>query len=266
MNPRDLITKQDVEKVLKQDKGEEAKVKEFKYQDFTKKGDNFTCLVTRVIVDNMIGIENYRTTYVVKINPCRSKLFKQMSEVLFRKEIGFYTKILPLLNAELQRVDEPELKLPRFIYCVSDPSKEIMYFRDLQREDFKLYGRKEYLDCTYVQLVLKELARFHAASVLLFTRYERSPECLLEKFPFLEDAYELMKREKSAILYEFSIPNFLETAACIAERLPGYEHLAEKLRNKKVDAIAIYNAQMTTAPQFQTLVHADFWNNNFLFK
>ena len=267
MSSNGLIVQRDVEIALRNDKGDEAKLKAFVVKDFMKKGQNLAGHVTRVIVDYTIGIENFRTSYIVKMNPCRSNLFKIFTEVLFRKEIGFYTKILPVLNEELGKVSERPLKVPRCLLSLSEPSREVMYFEDLQRQDFVMHNSKQCLDKDHVTIMLKELARLHAASVLVLLKPEYRPEHMLENFPFLEFLDNMLDRENSPLKFYQALPDQYASAATVAENSDGYEGVASKIKSKVANATeTLFSQVKTTEPQFLLLAHMDCHNNNFLYR
>ena len=89
--PRDLIRQQDVEITLKLDQGAQASLDSFEIQDFTKKGDNNACVVTSILVKYTKISRQYKTSYVVKLNPLRKGVPEGVMEVVFDKEIGFFT-------------------------------------------------------------------------------------------------------------------------------------------------------------------------------
>ena len=266
MSPAELIVKEDVEIALATDKGKDAVLHNFYIENFLSKGESYAAFATRVVVDYTVDGSEHRTSYVAKTNPCRPPVFKEVSEVLFRKEIGFYSQILPLLNDELKRINEPYLKMPRYFHSVSEPSKEVLYLEDLRREGFSMHNPKKILDNDHIELLLRELARFHAASTLLLSRNDFTAEHLLENFPCLEDYEEQIEREGSELTFDKALPYLFECGALIADRMKKYGDLAKKIRAMVNNVGELFKAQYTSKPEFQTLIHTDFWNNNFLFR
>ena len=108
--PHELIKEEDIRKVIAKDKGEKSALVDFTIKDFTSKGDNFTSFVTSVEVNYTRNYKTNKTSYVVKVNPCKSANFNIMVNTLFWKEISFYSHMLGLLNAELTRIDEEPLR------------------------------------------------------------------------------------------------------------------------------------------------------------
>ena len=109
--PHQLIRSDDVLNALKADLGEQVKLNSFKIIDFLKLGENFTSLVTSEKVVYSSNGQEGETSYIVKVNPCKSENFNILVNVLFGKEAQFYFKLLPLLNAELAQVGETPLRV-----------------------------------------------------------------------------------------------------------------------------------------------------------
>lgn len=267
ITPHDLVKRTDVEKVLKTDIGQNAELVEFKMVDFTQIGDNYACVVSSVVVKYRYKDKELETSYVVKLNPCRGKMLAAMSETVFKKETGFYTDILPLLNEELVRISERPLRVPRHFYSVSDLEAEVIYLEDLRTSGYKLFPRKKGMDAEHTRLVLQELARLHAASTLLMSRGEYLNADMLEKIPALFEPTTAMEAGDDSLKFKDLMAYQMESGIKIAQQCKGYEKVAEYLASIKYDADdLLMDLIQKTKSQFNVICHGDPWTNNFLFR
>ena len=268
ITPHDLVKRADVEKALKADKGSTVELIDFKIVDFTQKGDNYACVVSSVVVDYRCNEEHLKTSYVVKLNPCRGKAMAAMSEVVFKKETGFYTDLLPLLNAELIRINEQPLRVARHFHSVKEPESEVIFLEDLRTSGYKLFPRKKGMDAKHTGLILQELARLHSSSVLLMSRGEYKGADMVEKIPILfEPIVALNEGEEEGIKFKDILPQQLDTGISIARLCKEYEKVVEYFTDIRDDcADRLLKLVLDTKPQFLMVTHGDCWTNNFLFR
>ena len=235
--------------------------------DFTKKGDNYACVVSSVAVNYRCNGKHLKTSYVVKINPCRGKAFGSMSELAFIKETGFYVDLLPLLNAELIRINERPLRVARHFHSVTESGSEVIFLEDLRTSGYKLFPRKKGMDAKHTRLILQELARLHSSSVLFMSRGEYIGADMVQKIPILFDAILALEAKKEGLKFRDIIQQQLDTGIGIAKMNKGYAKVAEYLsdiRENCGDLLA--KLLQDTKPQFLMVTHGDCWTNNFLFR
>lgn len=259
--PKDLIKREDIEQAVRAERGPQAVLKSYVIKDFTSVGDNYNCVVTSVIVRYETTNGCHDTSYVVKLNPRGPEGF--IAEFMFKKEIGFYNEILPLINEELVKVDETKLRMPRCFHCVAKESEEVMYLEDLRRSGYKMLDRKKVLDQEHVNLILKELARLHAGSLLVMARKEFEGEDILQQFPSLIEAFNPYATEGNR---NEMFLQAIENMAKIAENSSGYEFVAKFLREKKASALEDFVDQISPKDPFRVICHGDSWSNNFLYR
>ena len=189
-----------------------------------------------------------------------------MINALFRKEYSFFSEILPLLNAELSRIDETPLSVPKCFFYTDIEGEEAMYFEDLRLYQYKMYDKRKSMDEDHSRLVVKELAKLHASSVLLFSRGSYLGKDMLETFPDLINWSDAVENSGGKPVLKDLVSSFLETAAAIASRCKGYEKVAKSIRSLRKTSRDHYEEQMSTTKQYQVLYHGDCWTNNFLFR
>ena len=265
IDPHDLINVKDVSITLRNDKGTNAKLKKITIKDFTKKGDNYGCIVTSVNVSYIENGLDKETSYVAKLNPRRSAGFDK-SKLMFKKEIGFYTEILPLLNEELKGVNEPALRIPKCFHCVTEELLEVIYLEDLRTLGFKMCDRRKGMNKDQTDLIVIELARFHAASSLLMDRGEYQGCDMVEKFPVLHECYDSLMDECDPVNMNTFLVGFINLDVKIAEKLGGYEEVKQFLLERAKDGRSLLLEQLKCKDQFKVICHGDCWNNNFVFR
>lgn len=263
LTPHDLVKADDVQKALLSEMGPQAVMESFKIEDFTAKGDNYACVVSSVRVTYKKDNDVQETSYVVKLNPCRGQVgMGAMSEVMFSKETGFYVEILPKLNLELQKIGISPLKLPRYYHSVTGKEQEVIYLEDMRRHNFRMCDRKKGMDDKHVILILKELGKLHAGSVIWMSKDEFIDVDILKKYPVLTEAFDEMMPE---VTMDDMFASYLDKSAFIAEKNEGYGYVGDYLRSIKKDVSAEFK-RMLEVSDFKVICHGDCWNNNFLFK
>ena len=190
-----------------------------------------------------------------------------MISVIFDKECQFYSQIAPRLNKELESVGETSLKIPKFYHSMTEPGKEIIYFEDLRRLGFSMFDRKKGLDRLHTNLVLRELGRLHASSLILFHKNQLKGNAILKHFPSLEDAlFKMFPDESDSMNMNSIYSSSFSTAAEIIDGIEGYEYAVKFLRSKMNSCKDIMMDMLKTEDNMKVLCHGDCWNNNFLFK
>jgi len=259
----DIITAEAVTAALTADKGAQAKLKSFKVSDFTAKGDNYATFVTSVMVEYCVENEVQNVSYVVKCNPQNS--MESMSDSIafvFRKETMFYEQLLPELNAILKSLNLPELSVPQFYYASAETNRDLMFLEDMRKKDFKMYDRRKGLDKDHAMLVLKEMARLHAAGKILLERGNK--EQILKKFALDEDVYDKFPQLDN-MYTEWFKSIFMNISSTIAE-VEGYEKAAKSLEVLAPQGFSLLAQGVKPVEPFSSLCHGDFWTNNFLFR
>lgn len=264
MTPHDLIKRDYVETALKVDKGEDAKLLTYKIVDFTSKGDNYACFVTSIDVKYRREGTESNITYVVKCSPClQNELFKEFSKGLFSKEANFYKELLPMLNKQLLNVGHDNLRLAKYLFSTLTEHEEIIILKDLRPDGFKMFDRLKGMDKTHCLLVLNELGRFHAASVLLQNELS---EPINEKYEFLNPDFTSLGSKVTNEQFENMFQGYFESGAQMAEKIGGYDFVSSWLRKNQAKAPVMFKESIDRNPPFVVVCHGDCWNNNLLFK
>ena len=264
LTPQDTITEESVKKVLAADKGNDVHLKSWKVVDFTKKGDNYACVVTSVEVKySGENEEEHSVTYVVKLNAQVSFAgMPDFSPVLFQKEGRFYQEIAPAVNQVLISAGQEPLHVPKCFLVVLDAKKEQIYFEDLRGKGYQMSDRRKGMDEAHASLVLHELARLHSASYIMMDQFSKEPAT--SRFDFL--AMELLdfSIEGGAIMKGIFESSF-DNSKMMLEKVEGYEKAITWLEQLKHDLDSVVPAGLKSE-RFNSINHGDCWNNNILFR
>ncbi|XP_063889126.1 uncharacterized oxidoreductase dhs-27-like [Scylla paramamosain] len=260
VTPVSLVTANRVRAALMSDKGAAAQLTAWKVVDFTKKGDNYACLVTSVEVNYEIDGKSSEVVYVVKINSGKTFGNNDLIEIAFQKECKFFLDIAPQINSVLKEIGQREINVPKCFHASLEKGKEVIFLEDLRARGYKMADRKQGLDKAHTTLVLMELARLHAASVLL--QNKTPDEDLGEKYPYLKIGmaycirnYDAMKNmiKESAVL-----------AQTITKKVGGYERVTAWIDTIIPKLRDIFEQLECGEPK--VVCHGDCWINNLLFR
>lgn len=248
--------------ILRHKEGQEVSVQQLRVVKAVGKGENYASLLLRVGVDFTVEGTDHKprtTSLIVKCFPLGelTQVFIRESGI-FERELKMYTSTLPAIHAILDEAFPPQH--PRFfgtaLHC---DREEVIVLEDLRESGFRMCNRQAGLDLEHSELVLRNLARLHAASVLL---HARDPQAVGS---YTDIMYKAEKRDQ---LDKFITPT-LESFAKIADgwtdsATAGY---AEKMRQFNKAALDKVIAAVQPSKTFlNVLNHGDCWVNNCMFK
>lgn len=224
----------------------------------TAKGENYASTMTRVRVKyTNPGQRNLQSgSFLIKSNVENDEYTSgKLSDCdVFSREMEIYSKIIPKLRKILQSKDLDEELVPRIIDI--DYAHDSIMFEDLTARSFVPADRVKGFDMAHAKMVLRKLAKWHAASAVLghaepeiFQSYDRG----------------LMTRRTDVHVPYYE--NSLRFCASAVSRLPGYEKYASKmfkLQNKLVELGR--RAFDRRNDRLNVFVHGDLWITNVLFK
>lgn len=248
-----------MKEALKAHKGGEARLTSWQIKDFTSKGDNYASVVSSVELDFDLNGNDESITYIVKINPCHGmESFEETTHTIFLKEAEFYIKLLPQLNGVLREHELSPLAVPECHYGTLEKKKELIFLEDLRPRGFRMFDRRKGLDVAHASLVLKELARLHAASLLLQKKDpEYSKDTLLHRgwINITDDGFGMLQ----------VLEGVMDTGIMMLKKVGGYESSITWAESTKSKLREIFEKQMEPC-KHQVICHGDAWNNNLLFK
>lgn len=300
----DWLTPAFIEKHLKiHYKNEAIKVRSCYVQSATSKGENFASQIYRVKIcfvgdDNASGqVNSSQLIFAFKwINLSFSNYFQLVTQNLilktsltagfafecllahnvYDKEIEFYGKIVPQINALLRKLNDSDDFVAETI-GVCDVNKA-MIFEDLTVKGFRMAAIQQGFSVVEAKIILRKLAKFHACcSVLqanqpeIFVNYKHGEwtatqksttfiEFFLPNFMFFHSNVGAISRASNVFhnFYYFHLDALIEAIAEWPES-SRYVTKLQKLRPNVVER----GCQMFDAnpKHFNTLNHGDFWLN-----
>ncbi|XP_045586396.1 uncharacterized protein [Procambarus clarkii] len=265
VRPQNNITEAHVKAALTADKGSEADLVSWSVKDFTHKGDNYATIVTSISVKFSLAGQEQTTSYVVKLNPKRpiGQDFSAFTLAIFYKEAEFFQEILPLLNSELTVRGLQGLRVAKWFYTSLEKDKEMIFLEDLRSRGFKMFDRKKGMDVAHATLVLKELARLHAASLLL--KATAPEQDLADRFTHIKvDWINYSQNSKKMINEMFS--GLFANAEALVHDIEGYEVAEQWLAAYKNNSADLLERSLGRSLKFDVICHGDCWNNNVLFR
>ena len=265
-SPYCIINFENLEKVIKINLGKNYSLITFKFEDFTKKGDNYASFVTNIIatVKSDKNENNEDISYIAKINPIKgAEMVSGVINNFFIHEGEFLYNVCPPLNETLDKLIETPLNMPKCFFKSFIPNNEHLINEDMRAKGFKMINRKKGLDKKHTLLVLNELAKLHA-TCYIFEKKSCIP--LEEKFQFLKNDSVYIKESFNAYcsLIDGEVQNIID----ILYEIKMYEQCIPILNamNKKSKEIYLEQCIRSCPSKFRTITHNDCWINNFLFK
>ncbi|XP_042858440.1 uncharacterized protein LOC122244565 isoform X2 [Penaeus japonicus] len=260
-----LLTEDKIKSALESDRGTEAELLSWTIKDFTKKGDNYACFVTSVEVQYRLGGKERTTSYVAKLNPCRTnEALNEMMGKIFYREGTVFTKVIPAMNEILTQKGCPPIAAAKCFFCSLEKGAETLLLEDLRPRGFKMWDRRRGIDVAHARLVLQEIGRLHAASLLL--EADLPDKNILHTY----DLYDFfMSSESTKKMFGAMVVGQLDATARILEKFPKYERVCqwlEKIKHTSMDTFLEMLDPANYKPPFFVLNHGDCWNNNLLFR
>ncbi|CAB3237804.1 unnamed protein product [Arctia plantaginis] len=231
---------------------------EYKVDYISGKGGNFTSNVFRVMI-RKTDCDDYDFSVIVKtfINTERQQLFNE----LHKREVFAYTEVIKkFISVQNILNEETKLELPECLLVNIEKNNEVIILKDLKNHGFELDDMQEnaeYLNIEQINLVISELAKFHALSFIIKEKES--------------DTFKDLKTKFQDILYENSFLNksklrnfFFESFNMFLKLVENKEakHKLRKLKDKFIELLQKY----TKPGQTNVLCHGDCWVNNMFFK
>ena len=254
----DFITQENVKVALKSKFGNNAILKSWEAKKLGEKSFNFIGMITEVSVAYLENDVKKFTSFIVKAagNDSQVVLRKNGLADVFKKEADFYTKIIPALNQRMHSIGQPKLKFPECYYISLEKGKELIFLEDLREKGFSpmLKELNQKMKASEILIIVKELARFHAASSLIHN--SRKKEEFIEAHECLTMSMDIYCLENFKLIHQ-SIINVISI-------LDGYTEIKNKL--EKLDIGKLIERMDKSEMPFQVIRHADCYYHNIMIK
>ncbi|XP_049817785.1 uncharacterized protein LOC109602607 [Aethina tumida] len=240
----------------------------------SERGDNYTASLYRIELKGYSHKpdeekEPWSKSLIYKClpdSPVRREAFK--SEKLFRNEVAFYTKVLPLFQ---KFQDEKKSVLPVTFnatptcYYAKD---NLIVLEDLKSIGYEMADRKVGLNFKQITAVLDELANFHAISLAIKILHPQEFYMLLNAQDGISEGLFIKENEEwYRDYYKQAIQNVLDMASKKLSKLELGTTILNKFANFANDSFfqKMIDLVTDTGP-LSVLCHGDCWTNNILFK
>ncbi|XP_069690934.1 uncharacterized protein [Periplaneta americana] len=229
----------------------------------TAPGDNYGSDMYRAVVKFKRGTDTVEKSIIIKASKPTSQgaLAKVISEAnIFYQETTVFTIVFPAMYKLLNEV--PSLSnqpiAAKYFYSHSDETASSIVLQDLKQSGFRLVEIKCGLDLKHCLLVMRTIARFHAATLVL---YQKDPDSFK---PFMENAF---SKDEDITMENFFRGN-ITTVAKEVETWPDYkDKFARKLHNIGDTALKQWILETKRKDEeFNVLCHGDLWFNNMMFR
>ncbi|KAG8035767.1 hypothetical protein G9C98_001423 [Cotesia typhae] len=260
MDLPEWLTASFIENALKNaDKDSSISVTNIEVMMATSIGDNNNSKMYRVSCDitrrELSKTVTTRSSVIVKVAHSTQQLQKELIEDLdiFGVEINMMTEVLKDMESILKNT-----KLSGRCYFSQQNNPPILVLEDLAPLGFRMADRQAGLDLDHCTLVIRNVAKFHASSLLL---YENKPKVkeFCSKGVFGENCPPTLREfmrigMKSMVKAAKSWPEL--SKKCI-----------EKLENLQESALfKAFSVLKLREYEFNVINHGDVWVNNLMFK
>ncbi|XP_066944393.1 uncharacterized oxidoreductase dhs-27-like [Macrobrachium rosenbergii] len=260
---KSILMESQVRAVLEAEGGKGAVMTSWNLIRQKEKALHFGSIVVKLKIHFLKNNEPLEKTYVLKHNPNFNPAFTAYVTMLFNKEISFYKKLKPLLLREVSATSQTQLSIPRCIFTALKEGREIIILEDLNSHGFQNIDRKKGMDVAHASLVLEELARIHATSILLKKRL--GPDEMRSQFDFLKRTW-WNYMEGAEEMFIINMEGHLDIATSVLQKLGGHEAAANWVTGLKPNILQMIQGQTKDDPPFDVLCHADCTISNFLFR
>jgi len=216
-------------------------------------GENYGGVLTRARVHFALSSqEKHLQNLIVKTEIDDDELTQELMAPydIYNREMTIYQEVLPKLKALLNETGDTERIFPTAIFV--DRERMAIIFEDLSVAGYVMADRVRRLNEEHTHLILRKLAKFHAASAVLNERQKGSLESFDRGF---------FNRYTNA--YSGYFVGGLLAAARWMSQVPKLAHYGEKLFALAPHYMDIGRECFTPNPgQVNVLAHGDVWTNN----
>ncbi|KAH8298382.1 hypothetical protein KR018_012191, partial [Drosophila ironensis] len=256
-------------------------LKEINFEWGSNPGDNYCSAIYRVQVtfskwaDGKESPAEEQLSLIVKTIPITEATQFLEDVSVFIKEKQTYTDILPRLDI-LSRGDKFGAKygdayevavtqrllttsICRYYHSVKTPVQTIV-FSDLKVEGFKVASREAGLDWNHASLILQQLGKFHATSMVLA---KKDPAIVKQYGRGMLSEDILMKSDT----FEHMFGGFLKGLIKSSATWPGFEKISKNLQRlmDNFRKVCVAAAKPKPGDRYVVLNHGDMWTNNFMY-
>lgn len=253
LSERDLINV--IQRVLKTSN---FTVKEYNTKPASDEASGFMAIHIRVFVCVCVDENDKHFQFFIKSLPKQDHIKTTVSEMsAFKKEIGFYTKIVPeMLSIGIS------LPYAECYHTRADNINECVVLEDLSKTGYRLTNcRRSGFDFEHCAVTLKALAKLHAASVVL-------EQCKGQKLNQVYDFlfYTFFNSKSRGSKGEIIFQHQIDILKKLVPLIPQYTNSVKDVQRKLDDLYNQASQLLKPSDSINVVCHGDIWANNILFK
>lgn len=256
----DWLSEAFIENILRRHfKRESLKVNCLRIQPCGGKGESYASIMYRVgtyfSVSGSPKAVQFRS-YIVKTLPQHEMALEKLGSDNYNvqnNEMEMYDKVLPEFKRLLASIGEDAEIFPGAIAVVK--ALDVIVMEDLLERKFEMPDRTKGLDSNHILMALRQLARMHAASAVL---YEENPKAVSQ----FDSGFFTRRTDCFHVMFETLCDAMIEEVST----WEGYEYYAQKLPQVRKNLIE--NARRAfdcDEGDFHVLNHGDIWTNNLMY-
>ncbi|KAF2356810.1 Protein of unknown function DUF227 [Trinorchestia longiramus] len=250
----ELLTDSTVQEVVRAATKRQVEVEKWSSKPFAA---NF-CLMRSLEVHIKKDGEASVLNFLAKHTSDGTDIFTSYRHRAFAKEIFFYGTLAPLLNEELKKAGMEPLSIPRCFYAASSADSALLVMEDLRSRGFR--ASQFLIDEAHGFLLVKELAKLHAASLML---RDRGDEPLTERFPYLVESWTLGEEHRGP--FKTYTSTGTTTMAEMFCTRPELQELRRWLERVAPNSLLLIMRQLEHMPHTSVITHGDIHTRNCLF-
>ncbi|XP_054731372.1 uncharacterized protein LOC129239687 [Anastrepha obliqua] len=224
-------------------------------------GDNYCSRIYRVLV-------GFQRLSADQKQPVQEQLSLIIKTIPITKETRFLEDVGVFLKEKFTYFDVlPRLELlidgykfgAKCYYAIKSPMQTIV-FDDLKVDGFTIASRQDQLDWEHSELILRQVGRLHATSMVLMNRHPDITK-RLNKGMLSEET--LMKSDT----FENMFGGTLKQLAINSANWPGFEKISQKLHHfhNNFKSICLRAAERRKDDRIVVMNHGDLWTANFMY-
>lgn len=220
-------------------------------------GENFISNIFRIVIKDAEKEDQHSFIVKTLINTARQDLFHEMHE----REVKTYDTIVKKYE-ELQENIQDEFKVifPKCEYKKIKATQEVIILEDMKARGYKTsdtLANYELLDYTEARTAIKELAKFHALSLVYEKQDAETFATIKSEFQDIIFSDEFLNKSKLRNYFQESFEMSLD----LVENFKAKNKL-ERIRPRLMDLLKKY----TRPVENNVVCHGDCWINNIMFK
>lgn len=237
-------------------KNSSIKVQKIKVEPCGAANDGFLSTLLRVRVDYCMNSTVASESFILKMPTSQELAVEKVGANGYdvqNKEMSFFETVAPQMEKILKKIGEDKNVIPKVIAI--DRTRDVIVLEDLSEMNFLMADRLTGLNEVQIDLALKKLAKFHAASLVIH-----------RKHPKAFDSFDVGFFSRKVTAFHDGLLSLYELVVEEIETWPGFEKLATKMKIIRNSLIESASRCFDVADDdFCVLNHGDLWTNNLMY-